>query len=67
MKNFAGQPPQGGMMEILTGRELTTDVREAEFQKMPLFIDNCKNCNNMKNADGSFFSDAFFVNFLQGK
>jgi hypothetical protein len=51
MKNFAGQPPQGGMMEILTGRELTTEVKEAEFQKRPLFVDNCKNCN-MKNANG---------------
>lgn len=76
-KNFAGQPPQGGMMDILTGRELTTDVKEAEFQKRPLFINNCQNCNNMKNADGygdiygdvaaneekdgNFFSDAFDV------
>jgi len=57
MKNFAGQPPQGGMMEILTGRELTTDVKEAEFQKRPLFIDNCKNCS-MKNVNGDEYDVA---------
>lgn len=55
MKNFAGQPDGGGQITILTGRELTTDVRPSDtfFQKRPLFVPNCKNCdmNNFKNFD----------------
>jgi hypothetical protein len=50
MKNFAGQPVQGGMMNVLTGLNLTTEIAPGQiFLKRPLFIDNCKNCNNMKN------------------
>ena len=50
MKNFAGQPVQGGMMNVYTGLDLTTEVAPGQiFLKRPLFIDNCKNCNSMKN------------------
>lgn len=54
MKNFAGQPDGGGEITILTGRDLMTnitpDMSNSIFQKKPLFVDNCKNCN-MKNLD----------------
>jgi len=58
MKNFAGQPVQGGMMNVLTGLDLTTEIAPGQiFLKRPLFIDNCKNCNNMKNFDDYGYED----------
>jgi hypothetical protein len=57
-KNFAGQPAGGGNITILTGQDLMLDVNPAPpiFQKRPLFVDNCKNCNmeNFANADGEY-------------
>ena len=56
MKNFAGQPDGGGEITILTGRDLMTDITpdmsNSIFHKAPLFVDNCKNCNSMINANG---------------
>lgn len=56
MKNFAGQPDGGGEITILTGRDLMTDITpdmsNSIFHKEPLFVDNCKNCNSMINANG---------------
>ena len=55
MKNFAGQPVQGGMMNVYTGLDLTTEVAPGQiFLKRPLFIDNCKNCNSMKNFTNEY-------------
>ena len=55
MKNFAGQGDS--MLTVLTANELTTEVAPAEniFERRPLFIDNCKNCNmqNFANVDGA--------------
>lgn len=63
-KNFAQQPDGGGMINILTANDLSTDITNFNsnniFQKRPNFIDNCKNndncncknCNTMKNANG---------------
>ena len=55
-KNFAGQPAGGGNITILTAQDLKLDVNPAPpiFQKRPLFVDNCKNCNmeNFANANG---------------
>ena len=51
-KNFAGQPAGGGQINILTGRELFTDIQPSTpegFTRRTLFIDNCKNCDNMEN------------------
>jgi len=50
-KNFAGQPAGGGNITILTAQDLMLDVNPAPpiFQKRPLFVDNCKNCNKMEN------------------
>jgi len=58
-KNFAGQPAGGGNITILTAQDLMLDVNPAPpiFQKRPLFVDNCKNCNKMENfanADGEY-------------
>jgi hypothetical protein len=67
MKNFVGQPSQGGEVYFgitpfasLTAYDLTTEVkpnRPTLFAKEPIFVDNCKNCsnsmNNFTNADGS--------------
>lgn len=57
-KNFAGQPAGGGNITILTAKDLMLDVNPAPpvFQKRPLFVDNCKNCNmeNFVNADGEY-------------
>lgn len=57
-KNFAGQPAGGGNITILTAQDLKLDVNPAPpiFQKRPLFVDNCKNCNmeNFANADGEY-------------
>jgi len=37
-------------MNVYTGLDLTTEVAPGQiFLKRPLFIDNCKNCNSMKN------------------
>ena len=49
-KNFAGQPAGGGNITILTAQDLKLDVNPAPpiFQKRPLFVDNCKNCNMEK-------------------
>jgi hypothetical protein len=65
-KNFAGQPAGGGQINILTGRELLTDVAPATpegFQRRTLFVDNCQNCDSpykqikrnfmFKNEDGN--------------
>lgn len=55
-KNFAGQPAGGGNITILTAQDLMLDVVPAPpiFQRDPLFVDNCKNCNmeNFVNAEG---------------
>jgi hypothetical protein len=50
MKNFAGQPEGGGNITILTAQDLMFDVSPTPpiFQKRPIFVDNCKNCNNME-------------------
>jgi hypothetical protein len=78
-KNFAGQPAGGGNITILTAQDLMLDVNPAPpiFQKRPLFVDNCKNCNKMENfanfeADkeygdkekGGFFSGINFGTIL---
>jgi len=53
MKNFAAQGDS--QLNVLTGRELTTEVTPNPniFDKRPLFVDNCKDCN-MKNANGDY-------------
>jgi hypothetical protein len=59
-KNFAGAPngislfpERGGQMATLTGLDLTTEVAPGQiFQPRPLFVNNCKTCNKMKNANG---------------
>jgi len=57
--NFAQQPDGGGMIDILTARDLTSDVvnGDGSFLPRPLFVDNCKNCgmNTKMGADGSLF------------
>lgn len=69
-KNFAGQPAGGGNITILTAKDLMLDVNPAPpvFQKRPLFVDNCKNCNmeNFVNADGEYGEKGSFwsgINF----
>jgi hypothetical protein len=70
MKNFVGQPSQGGEVYFgitpfasLTAYDLTTEVKPNQptlFAKEPIFVDNCKNCNNMNNftnADGNSVFD----------
>ena len=63
-RNFAAQPEGGGEITILTGRDLMTEVtpntfEERVFQKRPLFVDNCKNCDSMKNITGNkVYADA---------
>jgi len=58
MKNFAGQPDGGGEITILTGMDLKTDIQPSTFDKRifykhPNFVDNCKDCGDMKkNAVG---------------
>ena len=56
MKNFAGQPEGGGNITILTAQDLNFDVTPNPpiFQKRPIFVDNCKNCNmeNFSNFGG---------------
>jgi len=60
-QNFAGQPDGGGALgyagplPTLTGLDLMSDVvkpQSAIFRPDPRFVDNCKNCNSMKNASG---------------
>lgn len=55
-RGFAAQPVNGGMMDVLTGLDLGTDVNPAEtqkiFQKRPLFVDNCKGCKSFKGLNG---------------
>lgn len=62
-KSFAGGgptgisifPERGGPTATLTGYDLTTEIAPGQiFKKSPNFIDNCKSCNNMKNAVGGF-------------
>jgi hypothetical protein len=68
-KSFAAQPEQGGMMNILTAHNLTTDIVPTNeiFAHRPLFVENnytpCKpfNFSGMtqqifKSADGVFKS-----------
>lgn len=53
--NFAGQPEEGGVIVMLTGKDLRTDVQDTGgklWQKRPLFVDNCKDCNKFTNATG---------------
>ena len=60
IKDFAGQPAGGGMIEILTGRELKTGITPETFptpifEHRPLFDDNCNECGQkmqQMNADG---------------
>jgi hypothetical protein len=55
-RGFAAQPVNGGMMDVLTGLDLGTDVNPTEtqkiFQKRPLFVDNCKGCKSFKGLNG---------------
>ena len=55
-RGFAAQPVNGGLMDVLTGLDLGTDVNPAEtqkiFQKRPLFVDNCKGCKSFKGLNG---------------
>ena len=60
-KSFAGGgptgisifPERGGPTATLTGYDLTTNVAPGQiFKQSPNFINNCKSCNNMKNAVG---------------
>lgn len=67
-KNFAGQPAGGGQINILTGRELFTDIQPSTpegFTRRTLFIDNCKNCDNMENFANAEGKDGFWsgINF----
>ena len=63
-KNFAGAPngislfpERGGQMATLTGLDLTTEVAPGQiFQPRPLFVNNCKSCNKMKNASGDQYN-----------
>ena len=62
-KNFAAQPEGGGMIDMLTGLDLTTDIRPSDFDNNRVFqknqiFNNCQNCNSMKNASGSTFKNA---------
>jgi hypothetical protein len=64
---FAAQPAGGGVIDILTGQDLQTNVVPSQasqvFQKRPMFTNNCANCSKhvdmsmnlsgFKNADGS--------------
>jgi hypothetical protein len=61
-KSFAGGgptgisivPERGGPTATLTGYDLTTNVAPGQiFKQSPNFINNCKSCNNMKNAVGT--------------
>jgi hypothetical protein len=67
-QNFAGQPDGGGALgyagpfPTLTGLDLMSDVskpQSAIFRPDPRFVDNCKNCNSMKNAEGDSYSYAY--------
>jgi hypothetical protein len=59
-KGFAGPtngitlfPERGGVTATLTGLDLTTEVAPGQiFQPAPLFVNNCKSCDNMKNITG---------------
>lgn len=57
-KNFAAQPlttENGGLLNVLTGRELTTEIQPNNnqiFQPRPLFFDDCKDCSK-KNITGN--------------
>lgn len=62
-KNFSAQPPGGGMIDTYTGLDLVTEIKSSDFdkdnfQKRPLFVDNCKNCGNgtFKNANGDGYN-----------
>ena len=52
---FAAQPAGGGVIDILTGLDLKSDVQASQtdqvFQKRPLYVNNCANCS--KNVDMS--------------
>lgn len=63
-KNFSGQPEGGGNITILTANDLKFDVNQAPpiFQKQPLFVDNCKNCNKMENF-ANFEADPRFSTY----
>jgi hypothetical protein len=72
-KNFAGQPDGGGNITILTAQDLMFDVSPTPpiFQKHPIFVDNCKNCNKMQmqnfegeESKGGFFSGLKFGDIL---
>ena len=57
-KNFAGQPlstENGGLLNVLTGRELATQIQPNDniFRPRPLFFDDCKDCSTKKNITGS--------------
>lgn len=62
-RNFSAQPPGGGMIDTYTGLDLVTEIKSSDFnkdnfQKRPLFVDNCKNCSNgvFKNANGDEYA-----------
>lgn len=69
MKNFAAQPESGGMIEVLTAQDLTTDVTKFDVSKIfthaPLFADNCDYCTNptVMNLDGIKMNAEGFKNF----
>ena len=69
MKNFAGQPESGGMIEVLTGQDLTSDVTKYDVSKIfrnnPIFADNCDYCTNptLMNLDGLKMNAEGFKNF----
>jgi len=47
-RGFAAQPAGGGMINILSGKDLTTTVKPNNgFLTNPIF-NNCKNCNEFK-------------------
>ena len=67
-QNFAGQPDGGGALgyagpfPTLTGLDLMSDVSKQQstiFRPEPRFVDNCKNCNSMKNAAGDSYAYAY--------
>ena len=72
-KGFAAQPEQGGMMDILTAHNLTTDIVPTEeiFAHRPLFVENnCTSCkpfnfSGMTNSQEIFKSaDGLFGDIL---
>jgi hypothetical protein len=67
-RNFSAQPPGGGMIDTYTGLDLVTEIKSSDFkkdnfQKRPLFVDNCKNCgSSFKNANGDEYSYGQYEN-----